>query len=142
MPYRLDELAKLSAELGLVSRRVDADRLDIVVGDGCILAFCNLPDDADTLVGFDGTPWHSHGLVHFGTGDATYVEFDELEILIALGTGDLVIVSEYSGGKLRDRSLAHRQEALELRYMQPGDEIRVFRLPEKSPGIVSAATKR
>src|SRR5687768_11069710 len=105
MPYRLDELAKLSAELGLFSRRVDVNRLDVVVDDGCILAFCNLQDEAETLVGFDGTPWHSHGLVQFGTGEATYVEYDELEILIALGTGDLVIVSEYSGGKLRDRSL-------------------------------------
>jgi len=53
---------------------------------------------------------------------------------IALGTGDLVIISEYSDGRLRDRSLAHRQEALELRYMQTGDEIRVLRLPDRNSG--------
>lgn len=123
MRYRLDELAKLSTELGPVSRRVDADRLDIVFDDECILAFCNLQDEVDTLVGFDGTPWHSHGLVQFRTGKATYVEHNEVEILIALGTGDLVIISEYSDSRLRDRYLAHRQEELELRYMQPGDEI-------------------
>jgi len=132
--YRLDELVKLSAELGLVSRRVDADRLDVVIDDGCVLAFCNLQDEADTLVGFDGTPWHSHGLVQFMTGETTYVEYDEIEILIALGTGDLVIISEYSDGRLHDRSLAHRHEALDLRYMQPGDEIRVLRLPDRNGG--------
>ena len=134
MRYRLDELVKLSAELGLVSRRVDADRLDVVIDDGCVLAFCNLQDEADTLVGFDGTPWHSHGLVQFMTGETTYVEYDEIEILIALGTGDLVIISEYSDGRLHDRSLAHRHEALDLRYMQPGDEIRVLRLPDRNGG--------
>ena len=129
LKYRLDELAKLSADLGLVSRRVDADRLDVVIHDGCVLAFCNNIDDGDTLVGFEGTPWHSHGLVQFGTGDSTYVEYDELDILIALGNGDLVVVSEYSDGKLRNRELAHRQEPLDLRYLKPGDEIRVFQVP-------------
>ena len=79
MRYRLDELAKLSAELGLVSRRVDGDGLDIIIDDGDILTFCNLQDGADTLVGFDGTQWHSHGRVQFMTGEATYVESDELE---------------------------------------------------------------
>jgi hypothetical protein len=39
-------------------------------------------------------------LVQFLTGEATFVEYDELEILIALGTGDLVIISEYSDGRL------------------------------------------
>jgi len=32
--------------------------------------------------------------VQFGAGNATYVEYDELEILTALGKGDLVISSE------------------------------------------------
>ncbi|MFN8627382.1 MAG: hypothetical protein U0587_15540 [Candidatus Binatia bacterium] len=132
MPYRLDELAKLSTELGLVSRRVDADRLDVVVEEGCVLAFCNLKEEADSLVGFEGTPWHSHGLVQFLTGEATYVEYDELDILLALSIGDLVIVSEYSGGQLLERSLVHRQERLDLRYLKPGDETRVFRLRDRN----------
>ena len=132
MRYRLDELATLCADLGLVSRRVDTDRLDVVIDDGCILTFSNLQEEADTLVGFDGTPWHTHGIVQFMTGEATYVEYDELEIVTALATGDLVLISEYSGGKLRDRCLAHRQEPVELSYMEPGDEIRVFRLPDRN----------
>jgi hypothetical protein len=98
------------------------------------LAFCNLESAKDTLVGFEGTPWHSHGRVQFMTGEATYVEYDELDILIALGTGDLVIITEYSDGRIRDRSLAHRKEPLDFRNMQPGDEIRAFRLPDRNRG--------
>jgi hypothetical protein len=115
-----------------VSRRADAGRLDVVIDEGCVLTFCHLLEEADTLLRFDGTPWHAHGVVQCGTGNATYVEYDELEILTALGAGDLVIVREYADGPLRDRSLAHRLEPLPDRYMEPGDEIRVRRLPVRT----------
>jgi hypothetical protein len=127
-PYRLDELAKLAAELGLESRRVDANRLGVCLTADCILDFWNLVDPEDTLVGFDGTPWHSHGVVPFTTGPATYVECDELDILVGLGCGELVVVSRYSQGQLVDRWLAHKQEPLDLEYMEAGEELRVYRL--------------
>jgi hypothetical protein len=126
MQYRLDELAVLATEMGLAATRVDADRLDITIQEDCVLAFCNLPDENDTLVGFDGTPWHSHGIVQFLTGRGTYVECDELAILIGLGAGELVVVSQLHDGKLRDRWIAHKQEDLELHYMRSGDELRVL----------------
>jgi hypothetical protein len=128
MRYRLDELAALASELGLESRRVDANRLDVIL-QGAVLAFCNLPED-DTLVGFDGTPWHAHGVVLFGTGNATQIECDELDILIGLGSGDLLVLSRFLDGELRDRWIAHRDEPLDLHYMEVGEEIRVFRLRE------------
>ena len=78
MSYRLDELAKLASEQGLEWRRVDDNRLDVTVATDAVLAFCNLVDENDTLVGFDGTPWHSHGVVQFMTGASTYIECDEL----------------------------------------------------------------
>src|SRR5262245_1837699 len=96
--------------------------------DGCVLAFCNLPGENDSLVGFDGTPWHSHGIVQFLTGDTTYVECDELAILIGLGSGELVVVSQTIDGQLHDRWIAHKDEKLDLRYIQPGEALRVFRL--------------
>lgn len=133
MRYRLEELAALAAELGLEARRMDADRLDVILEDA-VLAFCNLPKDADSLVGFDGTPWHSHDLVQFSTGEASYIECDELEILIGLGSGELVVVSQFVDGVLRDRWIAHRDEPLDLQYIQPGEELRVLRLPEKARG--------
>lgn len=56
MVYRLDELALIARESGLVSERFDPDRLDVLLFDGCRLVFCNLAAEEDTLVGFDGTP--------------------------------------------------------------------------------------
>lgn len=129
--YRLDELAALAADLGFESRRADADRLDVSIS-GAVLAFCNLRQEQDTLIGFEGTPWHSHGTVLFQTGQDTYVECDELDILIGLASGDLVILTEYTNGALRDRWLAHHLESFNVKHMQPGDEIRILRLPEKT----------
>ena len=127
MLYRLDELATLAAELGFETRRFDSERLDVIIDDA-VLAFCNLPSDADSRVGFDGTPWHAHDRVHFMTGQDTYLECDELEILVGLRSGELLIVSEFVGGVLRDRWITHRDEPLELRYIEPGDELRVRRV--------------
>lgn len=129
MHYRLDELATLARELNLPTRRVDSYRLDVTIENGCVLAFCNLPTENDTLVGFDGTPWHSHGVVQFLTGDATYVDCDELAILVGLGTGELVVVSRARDGQLCDRWIAHRNERLDLQHIQPGEELRVFCIP-------------
>lgn len=130
--YRLDDLAVLAAELGFPCERVDDNRLDVSVHDA-VLAFRNLVDENDTLVGFDGTPWHSHGIVMFGTGETTYVEYDELDILIGLGSGDLLIFSRFDEGLLRDRWLAHKSDVVDdPRYMQPGEEIRIHRLRQKT----------
>ena len=131
MRYRLNDLTALAAELGLPTERVSPDRLDVIVADGCTLAFCNLPDEDETLVGFDGTPWHSHGIVHFMTGDDTYVECDELDILIGLASGDLVVVSSVVDGKVTDRWIAHKLEDLDIRYLGAGEELHVFRLPNR-----------
>jgi hypothetical protein len=127
--YRLDELAKLAVELGLPTRWVDADRLDVTLEEGCVLAFCNLRRENDTLVGFDGTPWHSHGDVQFLTSDTTYVEVDELGILVGLGAGELLVITQLIDGQLHDRWIAHKNERLDLRYVKPGEVLRVLCLP-------------
>ena len=131
MRYRLNELEELARELGLLTQRVDADRLVVMLDEGCSLAFSNLPEQDDTFVGFDGTPWHSHGVVQFSTGEATYVECDEFDILVGLTSGELVVVSQFLDEQLSDRWLAHKQEALDLRYMQQGEEIRVLCLSRR-----------
>lgn len=141
MVYRLDALAKLARELGLASERVNADRLDVIIHDGCRLAFCNLPGEGDTLVGFDGTPWHSHGIVSFLAGSPQYVECDELDILIGLGSGDLLVVSQFIDGDLKDRWIEHRAEPFDLKYVQPNEELRVFRLPVRAGDTRSASVQ-
>jgi hypothetical protein len=139
MRYRLDELASLAADVGLSTERIDDNRLDVLIHDGCRLAFCNLPAEDDTLVGFDGTPWHSHGIVQFLTGDSTYIECDELQILVGLDTGELVIVTEYIAGRVSNRWIAHVNEPLALRDINPGEELRVFRLPERTDVRIASA---
>src|SRR5262245_40470051 len=131
--YRLDELATLASELGLISDRVNTDRLDVILFEGCRLAFCNLPEAPHTLVGFDGTPWHAHGVVSFMTGSPYYVDCDELDILIGLGSGDLVVVSQFIDGKLRDRWIEHKKEPFDLKHLEPNEELRVYRLPDSGP---------
>lgn len=124
--YRLDELEKIALELGVETQRVDENRLDVRLNQDAVLTFCNSVDQEDSLVGFDGTPWHSHGSVLFMTGVNTYITCDEFDILIGLGSGELVIVSRYLQGETVDRWLAHKKEPLDLRYIEPGEELRIF----------------
>lgn len=131
--YRLDELAQLCGELGLEAQRVDPNRLEVQLFAGCVLAFCNLVKEDDTLVGFDGTPWHAHGAVLFNTGGATYTECDELDILVGLGSGELLIVSRFLNGELADRWVAHKDEPLDVKYVEPGEELRAYRLTASEP---------
>jgi hypothetical protein len=128
--YRLDELARLASEYGLISERVSADRLDVVLFEDCRLAFCNLVAEGDTLIGFDGTPWHSHGVVLFSVGSPHHIECDELEILIGLCAGELVVVSQFVDGALRDRWVGHKKQPLDVKHILSGEELRVFCLRE------------
>ncbi len=128
--YRLNELAVLATELGFSSRRVDENRLNVTLEDA-VLEFFNMIEESDTLVGFRGTPWHYHGSVTFGTGDATYVDYDEFDLLIGLGLGELLIFSQFVDGVLRDRWIAHKSDTLDdARYLEPGEEVRIYRLKQ------------
>ncbi len=99
--------------------------------EDAVLTFFNLIEESDTLVGFDGTPWHSHGIVSFGIGDASYVEYDEFDILIGLGLGELLVFSRFVDGVLRDRWIAHKSDAVDdHRNMEPGEEVCIYRLKQ------------
>ncbi len=133
MAYRLDELARLAAELGFGCSRPDPNRVDVRLTPDIVLCFLNLVGEDDvegdhTLIGFEGTPWHAHGTLEFLEGTAAELTCDELEVLVGLTTGDLVVVSRYRESALEDRWLEHRRAALELEYLAPGEELRVLRL--------------
>src|SRR5690606_29372377 len=102
--------------------------------EGVVLTFINMVEDEDTLVGFDGTPWHSHGVMTFETGASTYTECDELEILVGLESGELLVLSEYLDGQLVDRSLIHRGVGPDLSAMEPGEEVRLLRVARAPRG--------
>jgi hypothetical protein len=121
-------LALLAAEIGVEARRVDLNGLHVQVDAQCVLVFRNYPEDDDTLVGFEGSAWHAHEALQLVTDSGDYVSFDELDILIALESGDLVIESLYVEGELRDRWLSHKDQAPDLRNMIPGEELRISRV--------------
>ena len=128
MEYSLNNITELCSEHGFNVKRPDENRVDIQIHDDCVLSFINLVDEQDTLVGFDGTPWHTHGVVQFMTGPNTYIDCDELDLIIGLVSGELLIVSRYMESKLVDRWIIHKGEGLDLKYIEAGEELRVYRL--------------
>jgi len=125
MYYDLDSLEKLSNKLGFAASRISPDTLEISVKDNVILVFMNLFDEKDTLIGFKGTPWHAHGKVMLMRDEESYVTLDEQDVLQGIKTGDILIVEQYRDTILADRWLAHQEEKIDVRFTQPGEEIRI-----------------
>ena len=128
MEYRLSKIAELCSEHGLQTSMPDKNRIDVKIRDNCILSFLNLVEENDTVVAFDGTPWHSHGIVQFMAGSNTYIDCDELDIIIGLVSGELIIVSRFLQSKLVDRWIMHKNEPLDLKYIESGEELNICRL--------------
>lgn len=129
MYYDLDTLEEFCGELDFPSCRSSPDVLEITIFEGTVLEFHNLRDEQDTAAGFGGTPWHFHGKLMLMTGDSTYVELDELDILQGLRSGSVLVVEQNFDGTLNDRWLAHKGKDLNFQYIEPGEELRVRRLP-------------
>jgi len=128
MYYDLDNLEELSHDLGFASDRVSTDNLEIILLDDIVLVYRNLRDEEDTVSGIKGTPLHTHGKLTLMTGDSTYIELDELDVLQGIKNGDILINERYIDKELSDRWLSHKEEKMDLKYIQPGEELRVKRL--------------
>ncbi len=61
------------------------------------------------------------------TGPNTYIECDELDFIVGLVCGELLIVSQCIKSNLVDRWHAHKDENLDVSYIEPGDEPIVYR---------------
>lgn len=127
MTYQIDEIISLCAELGFSCQRVSENEVEVSFEEDGILEFQNMPEENDTLVGFKGTPWHGHDQLCLMTGKSTYIHCDELELLVGLKSGEIVIVSQYMSTNLVDRWLAHRDEEIDLKSIEPGEELRIKR---------------
>ncbi len=128
MSYDLDTLEVLSGDLGFRATRPSPESIQIALCEGVTFEFHNLPEADDTVLGFSGTPWHTHGKITLMTGDATYVELDPLEILQGLKDGSVLVAEQYFDGALADRWLVHRDEKLDLLDMVLGEDLRLRRL--------------
>jgi hypothetical protein len=128
LAYDLDNLHHHSIELGFEAARSSADRLAVTLLPGVVLEFANLVDESDTLIGFHGTPWHTHDSLMLMVGRDSYIKLSEFELLSALRTGDAVVVEQYFEAELSDRWIAHKLEPFDIKYIEPGEEIRIHRL--------------
>ncbi len=60
--------------------------------------------------------------------ESHYIELYELEILGGIKSGDIVINERYLESKLNDRWLSHKNEKIDVQYIQPDEEMRIRRL--------------
>jgi len=126
--YDLQALQAQCRETGFKTNRPSQDLLEVVIRTGLILAFINSTDDPDTMVGFVGTGWHFHGKLTVMLGESRYMELDAFELIDALQSGDIFIIERFMDSELEDRWLMHRLEPLNVKDIEPSEELRVYRV--------------
>lgn len=134
MSYDLDAIENECAAKKLSCNRVSTNEIEVILEPECILQFANLIEEDDTIIGFKNTPWHSHDELMLMTGDDTWTELSEVDVITSLAAGTLVVVSQWIDGKLHDRWLAHRDEKLDLKHLQPLEELRIKQIAQSGPG--------
>ena len=127
MRYDIKLIYDLCKELGLRGRMKSDKEIEIESRDGAILRFQNDERDEDCLVGFDGTPWHTHDDFIFVDSQSHYVEMDYMDVVAGLKDGRILVCELWQTGQLKDRWLIHRDHNNEFDHMDEHDEIRVRR---------------
>ena len=97
--------------------------MEIDLGDSGLLCFQNAEQERDSLIGFRGTPWHTHDDLTFVDGRGHYVELDYIDLLTGLAEGKVLICERLREGKLMDRWLIHRDYNDVFKYMETGEQI-------------------
>jgi hypothetical protein len=126
MRYDLNAAHLLCEEIGLRSTS-SPDELHIELAEGVRLTLQNAEKDEDCLVGFQATPWHTHGNFMFADGRGNYVETDYLDVIAGLADGRVLVCERSKLGAVADRWLVHRDYNDEFKYMEPGEHIAVWR---------------
>ncbi len=127
MRYDLNLIHELCQELGFRSRLDGEGTVEIELKEDCVLVFQNFEGEDDCLVGFRGTPWHGHGNFTFVDARSYYVEMDYLDVVSGLADGSVLDCERWLEGELVDRWLTHRDYNDEFKYMEPGEELQVWR---------------
>jgi hypothetical protein len=130
MPYDLKIIRERSQELGFLSHVRSEDVLGVEVGKGIALLFQNLDQGNDCIIGFEGTPWHFHDDIQFADGQGYYLDMTYLDLLTALKDGTVLVAELRRQGQLVERWLIHQKFNDEFKYVEPGEEIKVFRAEE------------
>jgi hypothetical protein len=127
MRYDLDLIHRLCEEVGLRSGTSSPDELAIELAESVRLTFRNTGQDDDSLVGFNGTPWHTHGDFTFVDGRGNYVETDYLDVIAGLADGRVLVCELSRLGVIADRWLIHRDYNDEFKHMELGEQITIWR---------------
>jgi hypothetical protein len=130
MSYDLHAIEQACVQHDLPFRWCDESEIEVDIVPTGTLVFANTDAGADTYLGFRGIPWHSYAELILMTGDATYLEYAPEQLITALVTGEVLVVSQYHRGELKDRWLVHRDEKLAVRYIETDEEVRVCRIAE------------
>lgn len=128
MIYDLNLLSEMCNEMGYNNISLTKDSLIIKLASDIELFFINQINDNDCIVGFNDTPWHTHGDVMFSDKKGYHIEMDALNIIQGLKTGSVLICEEFINNKLQDRYLVHNEFIDEFRFMDPGEEKRIKRI--------------
>ncbi len=135
MTYDLKAIEAICLKNQLKCAFISDYEIEVFVASDSILIFANTVEGNDNYLGFRGMPWHSHEKLILMTGDSTYVEYGPSELLSNIISGHVMIVTQYGNGVIKDKWLAHRDERMDIRYIEPDEELRIYRTPE--PGISS-----
>ena len=125
MSYDRGAIEQVCVQHQIPSRRCSESELELDFANEGVLVLVNINQGADTFLGFRDCPWHTQGALRLVTGDATHVEYAPEALVQALVAGEVLVVSQYVGGRVRNRWLTHRAEPLDLRYVEAGEELRV-----------------
>jgi hypothetical protein len=127
MRYDPDHVLRCCEEIGLRGDLLSPNALVIELAEGVRLIFQNLEPDDDCVVGFEGTPSHTHGAFTFVDGRGHYVEMDYLEVIAGLADGRILVCERSKLGAIVDRWLIHRDYNDEFKHLVFGEQIRVWR---------------
>lgn len=129
MKLELDIIAGLTKDLGFSSRFGNLNELEIEMSPGIIFIFKNIENEDDNAFGFQDTPWHSHDKLSLMVGDDSYIELNDIEIIVGIKEGNVLLCEQYVNGILTDRWLRHKNEKDDNKYIEAGEEIRIRRYP-------------
>jgi hypothetical protein len=128
MIYNLFEIERISTTIGFpCTVQVSDQRALVVLREQVTLCFQNSDHEGDCFVAFLGTPWHTHDALIFSGQEGRYVDVQPYELLPLLAEGRVLVKEEWQDGQIVDRSLIHADYNDELKYIDSGEELRIYR---------------
>jgi hypothetical protein len=114
MKVDLDSIYKHCLEVGFDKVSLFNDSVEVELKDNIILEVANIDDWTDSLIGFKGTPTHSHDMIIFCNRDgSSYIEMNYKDVITNLKSGKILIATMMKNAILKDRNMIH-QDAMDI----------------------------